>query len=558
VNKTSIEFDVLIVGAGVTGALVASRMAEQGARVLVLEAGPPPGDRKEKVGRYARASEKIPSAPYEDLDAKPHSPIPKVIDGKEGGHYAQQGPDMFKSTYLRLGGGSTWHWLGNTPRLLPNDFLMKSLYGVGDDWPLTYEELEPSYSDAEAELGVSGDRLEWDGLYGAMRSTEFPMPPIWRAYGDRVFERLLGEQTYQGNQLVIRSTPQARNSIPYQGRPPCAGNSSCVPICPIAAKYDATVHIAKASSPRTAGSTPAIFRYRCVVKRLEADQAGRVVGVHYQDWSSGAAKDEVVRASRYVLAAHAIETPVILLASGLGTRSPVGRYLMDHPQGYGGALLPEPVFPFRGPPVTSGIDVFRDGDFRAQRAAFRISIGNDGWGRMQPIEETVRRMVFDRGLLGKELRQSVNHTVTRMLRLSYSTEMLPEASNRVELGPEDRNGHPKPKIHFTVPNYNLQAFEFATKLFEWIFQRIGVNSAEMKFSYPDKKFSGAGHIMGTCRMGMNTSNSVVDSFGRMHEHANLFIVGSSVFTTGGTANPTLTAAALALRTAEAISKDLHA
>lgn len=550
------KFDVLIVGAGVTGALVAARMAEKGVRVLVLDAGPPPGDRVEKVGRYARAAEKIPSAPYDDPSTTLHAPYPRVIDGRDNGHYLQTGPDKFSSTYQRLGGGSTWHWLGNAPRLLPSDFRMKEQYGVADDWPLSYEDLESNYCEAEAELGVSGDSGEWDGLYGAKRSAEFPMPPIWRAYGDRVFERLLGEQTYQGHRLVIRTTPQARNSIPYQGRPPCAGNSSCVPICPIAAKYDATVHIKKASKPGRAGAVPAVFRYQCVVQRVEVDGAGRVVGVHFRDWSSAVVKTDVARARKYVLAAHAIETPIILLASRLATSSPVGCYLMDHPQGYGGAILPEEVFPFRGPPVTSGIDVFRDGDFRSDRAAFRISIGNDGWGRMQPIEEIVRRAIFEQELFGRELRKSVNQTVTRMLRLSYSTEMLPDKSNRVELGSQDENGNYKPKLHFEVPSYNLRTFDYARELFKWIFQQLGVREEDMKFSFPEKKFSGAGHIMGTCRMGTSTSNSVVDSFGRVHEHKNLFIVGSSVFTTGGTANPTLTAAALALRTADAIIGEL--
>lgn len=545
-SEAATDRDVVIVGAGVTGALIAWKLAAAGRKVVVLEAGPERADRVELVGAFARSVDKGSSSPYVGTPADVHAPSPSE-SMPEDDHYIQAGPAPFKSTYERLGGGSTWHWLGNTPRLVPSDFRLHTDHGVGIDWPIGYDDVEPWYVQAEHELGVSGDDA-WDGVLGAWRSAPFPMPAIWRSYGDEVVAAGLDGHVVDGVELHLRSSPQARNSIPYQGRPPCAGNSSCVPICPIAAKYDATVHLARARRlPR-----PAEVRYRSVVTRLIPDADGRITHVRYARWSEDGSRreEDEVAADLVVVAAHAIETPLLLLESGLAGRGPVGRHLMDHPQGFGGALLPTPVFPFRGPPVVSCIDEFRDGAFRSEHAAFRVSIGNDGWGRLEPPEETVHRRIFSDQLLGSELQAAVNQRVTHMLRMSYSTEMLPDPDNRVEVGGHDAKGNPQPRIHFAVPDYNRRAFKAARSLFEQLFAQLG--ATETRFSFPDTEFSGAGHIMGTCRMGSSATNSVVDHYGRAHEHPNLYVAGASVFPTVGTANPTLTAAALALRTADAI------
>jgi choline dehydrogenase-like flavoprotein len=378
------------------------------------------------------------------------------------------------------------------------------------------------------------------------------MTSVWRAYGDAVVGAAIDGRTFDGQRIRIRTTPQARNSRPYQGRPPCAGNSSCVPICPIGAKYDATVHVRKAQL------LGAEFRQRCVVKRLSTDPNGAIADVAYERWSPERSEREAFVASApfYVLAAHSIESAVLLLASGLCSAGPVGRNLMDHLQGYGGAITREPVFPFRGPPVTSGIDEFRDGDFRRERAAFRVSIGNDGWGRMEPLENTVRSAIYVRGLIGSDLRRAINERATRMLRLSFSTEMLPDADNRVVVREEDRDkfGNPRPRIRFHFPVYNQRSFAIATRLFGKFFDALGVTANDRMFSFTGTEFSGAGHIMGTCRMGATRSDSVVDRDGMAHEHPNLFLAGPAIFPTSGTANPTLTAAALALRTASVLAE----
>ena len=569
------KYDVIIIGSGVAGALMAFKLAKQGIKVLILEAGDNGpevegedelGARLEKVRKWAISSPKIPSAPYTSQAENKISkaPIPLVTE-IEDGYYDQTGsPRTYKSNYERLVGGSTWHWLGNVPRLLPNDFRMWSKYGLAVDWPISYDDLEPYYVEAEHAIGVAGDHDVWNGVHGAKRSKEFPMQKVWECYGDSVIKRRLAGKSFRGVPLDVLPTPQARNSEPFDNRPLCAGNSICVPICPIQAKYDATVHLNKATKHQEDDSeikVNAKLQSRCVVSKLEAGADGRITKVHFIRWSNDKKikdKPDSATAPIVVLAAHAIESAKLLLISKIATRSDqVGRNLMDHLQGYGGAILPEPVFPFRGPPTTSGIDAFRDGDFRSKEAAFRMSMGNDGWGRQESPSETVSKLVRDGGIFGSTLRQRIENRVTRMFRISYSTEQLPDPENRVTLSDKkpDALGLKRPKIRYDVDDYNKRGRKRGRLTVTEIFKFL--EAEEFEIRYPDDIiYSGAGHIMGTCRMGNNPDESVVNAHCQAHDHPNLFVVSSAVFPTGGTANPTLTVAALAMRAADVIREHL--
>jgi glucose dehydrogenase len=548
--------DVAIIGGGVAGALLAHRLAMKKFRVVVLEAGPTGAARVDLVSPFARAAIKTPRSPY--VDNQPPSPVTSPDSEND---YFQAGSAKFKSTYLRRIGGSTWHMLGNMPRHVPGDFQIAKAYGKGVDWPIGYDDLEPWYSQAEWELGVSGDHGELDGLLGGGRSRPFPMTKIWPAYGDLVVKKAIEGLRYDGIDVRLTATPQARNSRPYDGRPACAGNSSCVPLCPIGAKYDGTVHLKKAEA---AG---AIIRERAVVTCIEISRSTRKVDVlRYVRWDDTGQTDKRLAADVYVLAAHAIESPRLLLASRDADTAPngvangsdqVGRNLMDHLQGQYAAVVPTPLYPFRGPPTTVGIDNFRDGAFRSTHAAFRLSIGNDGMGRVESPYKALEKQL-DAGLIGSELRTALGDRLTRQFRISYSTEMLPSSCNRVTLAdrPPDRFGLAPPELTMQLDDYNKLAFRKAGELISLIFDRLEVPAQDRVPQAPDT-YSGAGHIIGTTRMGRNRETSVVGLDCRTHEHHNLFVVGASVFPTGGTANPTLTVAALALRAADHISNSLR-
>ena len=170
------QADIVIVGAGVAGMLVAWHLARRGAKVLVLEAGPRV-DRATATERFQSAAIKTPESPYEPTR---HAPQPSVI--QPDGYFIQVGQDLFRSTYQRRVGGTTWHWLGTALRHRPNDFKLRSTYGIGADWPIDYDELEPWYGEAEQALGVAGDSRN---DLGSWRSRAYPMPPIPMSYLDK-------------------------------------------------------------------------------------------------------------------------------------------------------------------------------------------------------------------------------------------------------------------------------------------------------------------------------------------------------------------------------------
>lgn len=549
------HYDAVIIGAGIAGAMTACRLAEAGFKVLVLEAGERGPERVRLVGKYAESNAKFDSkpigSPYRGRDGDKFAPFP---DGENDYEQSKVG-DKFKSGYVRRVGGSTWHFLGNVPRFLPNDFQTAKLYDVGLDWDIGYDDLEPWYCEAEKEIGVAGDDAEWQDFLGARRGKPFPMPKIWESYSDSVVIKALEGIAFDEVPIEVRGTPQARNSQLYDDRPACAGNSTCVPICPIGAKYDATVHV------RRAERLGAIVMEKAVVSRLDVDEKMHIRSVAYRTYD----KCECTVSGRIVvLAAHAVESARLLLVSRIGESEmtvangsgQVGKNLMDHLQGQGAAISNEPLFPFRGPPTTSGVDNFRDGAFRRERAAFRMSLGNDGMGRVEHPLKTLEKRIAE-GLFGKKLQTTLADDISRQFRISYSTEMLPREHNRVLLSDKvDELGIQKVKLEMKLDEYNVRAFDYARRVITRIFEVMKIPPTAMFFASDPRFYTGAGHIMGTCRMGRSPAKSVVDTDCRAHDHPNLFIIGASVFTTGATANPTLTATAIALRATEAMKRHL--
>ena len=561
------EYDVVIIGAGVAGALVAWKLAEAGSRVVMIDAGErryEAADRAAFVTTFAQAvqRDKSPSQPYQPkVDAR-HPQVltsPDVVDFKligqaqpgEKPYFVQIGPDIWKTQYQRLVGGSTWSWHGNCPRFVPSDFKLQTLYQRAVDWPISYDDLEPWYCDAEDAIGVAGNHDEWNDLFGAYRSREFPMPEIAQCYGDQRLKEALSGFSFDDVEVQVLSLPQARNSRRYDDRPACEGNSNCIPICPIQAKYDASVHVRKALA------LGARLIDTAIVTDLKLDAFGNIDEVVYRTWDDP--QPQSVKGKIVVLAAHALESAKLLLMSNGGagianSSDQVGRNLMDHLGGEGAALLPFQVFPFRGPQSTSCIESFREHKFRNEKCAFRMTIGNDGWGRTKHPFDTLKDLT-DSKLFGADLQKELLDTVSRQLRIAYSTEQLPAPDNRVMLSDQkDDFGMPRPIIEFRVDDYSRKGMEYAQGIIKKIFTAVGACQEDWEFTdlKSDRFFSGSGHIMGTCRMGSDPATSVVDPECRSHDHKNLFIVGCSVFPTGGTTNPTVTLAALALRAAASI------
>jgi choline dehydrogenase-like flavoprotein len=533
--------NAVVVGSGVAGALVGWKLAKAGMNVTILEAGPPQ-DRDVAVATFRAATAKVPESPYPNT---PWAPRPSVLEiGVPGtGYFIQNGPDPFGSTYERIVGGTTWHWLGSCPRLLPSDFNLHSLFGVGVDWPITYNELEPWYVRAEVAIGVAGNSAVDQG---SPRSAPFPMEEIPTSYLDGIIAKAAATLG-----LEVLGTPQARNSETYNDRHHCVGNSNCIPVCPIGAKYDALIHLDLARE-HGAKIIPNAVVHDILVSN------GRATGVVYRKPDKS---NVTVLADIVILAANAIETPKIMLmangGAGVGNSSDmVGRNLMDHPIKLSYALSDEPVFGQRGPLSTAGIESTRQAATRGDHSAFRVEIGNDGW--KFPIGDPTFEFTAQpdgAGTFvqlregGNALRDRWRDHVTREFRFGSLTEQLPNPENRIvpDFANVDAIGIPRPRISFTIGRYVNDGAAEAEALHERLFEAMNATDRHhVPFLF------GAGHIIGTTNMGNDPHTSVVDRDCRSHDVPNMFIAGSSVFPTEGTANPTLTLAALALRTADTI------
>jgi choline dehydrogenase-like flavoprotein len=259
-----------------------------------------------------------------------------------------------------------------------------------------------------------------------------------------------------------------------------------------------------------------------------------------------------------------------MLASGLaGASGQLGKNLMDHPALYAWGLSPVPVGPFRGPLSTAGIDDLRGGAFRADHAAFRFDIGNDGWrATMGAPDATVAEAVTKQKLVGVKLRAHLASTLPYQVRFSLAVEQLPSSANRVSIdaGCRDPLGNPRPVISYHIDDYTRAGMAVATDVYRKVFRRARIadctSPAEGTWfpsvTYGDDTFHyhGMGHFAGTHVMGDHADQSVIDSDQRPWEHRNLFLVGSGSFPTMGTSNPTLTLAALALRTADRLVSEL--
>ncbi|WLI40326.1 GMC family oxidoreductase [Pseudomonas hefeiensis] len=608
------QAEVVIVGAGLAGrSIIAYQLSMAGVDVLVLESGPEiPANRTQYLERFYTATLKTPESPYppvSNLDTPrnpaeqnaPRATIADLIlgwDKPQVSYLVQKGPLPFTSTYERVGGGTTWHWVGTCLRMVPNDFRLKSKYGVGVDWPISYDDLQSAYCRAEAEIGVSANVA--DQAYLGMtfpEGYEFPMHSIPLSLVDGSFVTAVTGQSFDGLPLVVSPTPAGRNSQPYAGRRVCAGNTNCTPICPIQAKYDATVTMNKALA-----TGKVRILYKTVASKVTVGADKNINGVEFIQYQLGygpATGTGVAIGQRYVIAAHAIETPKLLLNSvssawpkGVANSSgQVGRSLADHPIYLAWGLMPEgkAVFPYRGPVSTAGIESLRDGDFRKQRAAWRIEIGNEGWnwpatdpyktvadfidgsndGGANPLPPAKEPQQV---LYGTALVQKLNDIFIRQFRIGFLVEQVeddPDHANCYIVPSteyKDRLGIPRPEIHYDLSAYTKEGFRQAKLLATHIIEDL-LGAVELTkplppglFTYQGVPYSfqGAGHLMGTYRMGDDPHKSVVDKYQRSWDHQNLFLVGDGVFPSTGTSNPSLTIAALSFQAGDTLANDLRA
>jgi len=533
--------DVIVVGSGVVGAMIADQLAGKGHSVLMLEAGPRI-DRGQAVENWRN----MPFANRVGSDFQglfPQSPLaPAPLYFPKNNYINLTGPSGsgFQQGYLRVVGGTTWHWAASCWRHLPVDLRMKSTYGVGRDWPISYEELEPFYCDAEEQMGVAGP-LDPALQSPSERSRPYPMDMIPWGYGDTRFAEVVNPHGYRSVPI-----PQARNTQPWRGRPTCCGNNNCQPICPISAMYNGIHHVTSSEAKGVKVLAEA------VVYKIDTDDNNRVTAVH---WYDAQKRSHKATGKVFVLACNGIETPRLLLIAanqrnprGIANSSDqVGRNMMDHSGFHCTFLAKEPIWTGRGPAQSSCLVGPRDGAFRSEYSANKIILNNIT--RVGPAVTQALKL----GLVGKALDDEIRRRTAFGVDLSISLEPLPEAHNRLTLSTtrQDALGLPCPDIYYDVGEYVHRGAEASRRQLEHIGKLFGAVEFNITSSLNSNN-----HVMGGNIMGANPKDSVVDGNCRAHDHANLWLPGGGAMPSGSVVNSTLTMVALGLKASADIARTL--
>ncbi|MDM0088637.1 MULTISPECIES: GMC family oxidoreductase [unclassified Variovorax] len=533
--------DVVVVGSGVVGAMIADQLAGQGHAVLMLEAGP-------RIQR-AQAVENWRNMPFANRVGSdfqglfPQSPLaPAPLYFPPNDYVGLSGPDGkgFQQGYLRVVGGTTWHWAASSWRHLPVDLRMKSTYGVGRDWPIGYDELEPYYCRAEEEMGVAGPN-DPAQQSPSERSKPYPMDMVPWSYGDKRFAEVVNAHGYRSVPI-----PQGRSTRPWNGRPTCCGNNNCQPICPIGAMYNGIHHV------QTAEAKGTTLLPEAVAYRIDTDANNRITAVHWYDKDR---KSHKATGRQFVIACNSLETPRLLLLAanernprGIANSSDqVGRNMMDHSGFHCTFLANEPLWIGRGPAQSSCLVGPRDGAFRSEYSSNKMILNNIT--RVGPATQQALKL----GLVGQALDEEIRRRAAFGVDLSISLEPLPDPNNRLTLSTtrKDPLGLACPEIHYDVGDYVRKGAAAAHKQLEHIGQLFGATEFNITSS-----LNANNHIMGGTIMGADKRDSVVDGDCRTHDHDNLWLPGGGPIPSASVVNSTLTMAALGLKAADAIGRAL--
>jgi choline dehydrogenase-like flavoprotein len=516
------ESTVAIVGSGIVGATIAYLLSNKRHDVAIFEKGP--------EYPYPHSVQFRERVLY--LHDNPVYRLPKDLqDLTLSGNYPYN-PDTERA--MRVGGSAT-KWEAVTLRMTPNDFKTRSLYGYGADWPLTYDDLEPYYCRAEALLGVSG--TDADNPFAPWRSQPYPLPPFELSYDDVILAERLRKHG-----LVLHTTPQARTRASYEGRAGCMNFGTCE-VCPIGARYSPSYHLVRAVETglcRIYANT--------AVRRIVLDGAGRARALVYQPNDARTESEHSARA--IIIAAGAIESARLLLLSadnrhpdGLGnTAGDVGKHLMFHHLWRGRLHYEEALYPGRFGGYTGQSYQFLDPPGRGKQGGIKLELTSDA--------------AFDKGV-PRELRTGAE--IVEFLkprrhwrRILFHAESVASPQKYVRLSERrDRFGDPYAHIHYESADFDHETYSFARALFDRFVAATGADEAEIDGIH---RYDSGGHHMGTCRMGLNARDSVVDQFGKIHGSPNLFVAGGGHFVSAGAVNPTLTMVALAIRAADYISE----
>lgn len=526
----------MVIGAGAAGGVMAKELADFGFSVVVLEQGPwrhPKDFTHDEVDVMYRSGLTNNPKKQPNTFRKTPAETAKLQQAVEYG--------------CMVGGGSV-HFTSNYWRFHPEDFRERSVLGpvAGadlQDWPITYDDLEPYYTKAEWELGISG--LGGSNPFDGPRSKPYPLPPMPVKSSGVLFERAakkLGLHPFPAPMAVL--------SQPYRGRAACIHCGFCESFgCEVGAKSSTLA----ALIPAAVKTGRCEIRADCPVRKIDVGGDRRVRGAVYFD---GSGKEVFQRAKAVVVCANGAETPRLLLMSkssafpqGMANSSGnVGKYLMFDNGALAMALMEHPLNEYKSVVVTRVLHDFYRSD---PKRGFYGGGGIDARFDYYPVGFAADAMPKDGPQWGSEWKRDVGRYYTHMMGALGHTSCLAVEQNSISLDDQVKDAWGLPALRVTFKNHpdDMKAIQFIAERQKEILVEAGARKIWVDpVGLEETTYSR--HLMGTCRMGNDPRNSVVDKWNRAHDVPNLFLVDGSSLVTSARQQPTATIQALAYRTAD--------
>jgi len=548
--------DVVVIGLGAAGGLAVLPLAQAGLRIVGLEAG-----------GWFQPGDHLPDEIRNNIRHWPHS-VQKVNQEIPTARVGKNGPYLPRPSYhpmMNGVGGTSLHYWGQSWRLTEWDFRIRSetvrRYGASaipvdstlEDWPITYEELEPYYDKVEYTIGVAGKagnirgtRDNAGNIFESPRQREYPMPPLRPAgFGDHMAKaaRQLGWHAYY--------PPAAINSVGYEKRPACFYHGFCGSGgCPINAKNSTAV----TTIPQAvATGNLKVVPYAHVIA-IDSNDHGRVTGVRYLKDD----KEYFQPAAVVLLAGYTYENSRLLLLSkskafpnGLSNnQGQVGMHYMSHTRNGVMGLFPFDLNRWYGTPAQgTSVDNWSDDNFD------HTGLGFIGGGNLlvpmelKPIEAASMPTFGKAPRWGSSWKAFVKENAGRWSPVWAQISTIPYEDHFLDLDPEvkDPLGYPVCRLTIGLKESEKRAMLFMQEKADQWLREAGAIATERLPLIP---IGLSTHAYGGTRMGENPKTNVVNRWGFSHEATNLGILGASVMGTSGSRNPTLTVQALAWRTAD--------
>lgn len=523
-------YDVCVIGSGAAGGMVTKELCEAGAKVVLLEAG-------QQVKPTEYRSHCMPyEMQFRGLRGEKQEPFyPRDIQDT----IRYRDSDAISADRIRVLGGRTLHWNAVVLRFAAQDFREHANNGLEDDWPITYDQLEPYYERVEQTIGVCGRD---DGIE-ILPAGKHYLPPIpWRC-SEHILSRAVSPMG-----LKVIPVRKAVLTKPYDKRPACHYCGHCMDGCDVAAIFSTPGSML----PKARATGNLTLRTNALARELLVDDEGRVRAVSIVDRLTKA--EEEIKAKVFVVCCAAVESPRLLLNSksrrfpnGIGNSNDiVGRYLHGHLNGTVEVFLKDlegqPTFNQDG--ATDHVYIPRS-DAHTATKAYGYQVNYSGF--MFPRQ--ARRVLG----YGAAFKQRVREMQNSPLSFGGWGKVLARAENRVTVDADRKDvfGIPTPVVHFRFGDFDMETYRNMTAELREMCGRL---QGASYLNFGERPGGFASHEVGTVRMGRDPKTSSLNGYCQSHEVKNLFVTDGSSFTTFSEKNPTLTIMALSMRTAEHIAK----